>query len=73
MVIETMIGVCKPFPRRQILDSSKLKEFADKNFKSDENGTEFSKWVENKQFLLFHSVFKRLVVVLQTRKKTKGL
>ena len=33
-----MIGVCKPFPRRQILDSSKLKEFADKNFKFDENG-----------------------------------
>ena len=30
-----------------ILDSSKLKEFADDNFKFDENGRNFSKWVEN--------------------------
>ena len=30
----------------QILDSSILKEFADTNFKYDENG-KFSKWVEN--------------------------
>ena len=28
----------QPFPKRQILDSSKLKEFADDNFKFDENG-----------------------------------
>ena len=28
----------KPLPRRQILDSSKLKEFADENFKFDANG-----------------------------------
>ena len=27
----------KPCPKRQILDSSKLKEFADDNFKFDEN------------------------------------
>ena len=27
-----------PIIRRQILDSSKLKEFADDNFKFDENG-----------------------------------
>ena len=32
-----------PFPKRQILDSSKLKEFADDNFKFDENGKESSK------------------------------
>ena len=32
-----------PFPNGQILDSSKLKEFADDNFKYDENGREFSK------------------------------
>ena len=31
------------FPKRHILDSSKLKEFADNNFKSDENGRKFSK------------------------------
>ena len=30
--------LCYPFPKRQILDSSKLKEFADDNFKFDENG-----------------------------------
>ena len=36
-----------PFPKRQILDSSKLKELADDNFKFDENGREFHKWVEN--------------------------
>ena len=38
---------CKPFPKQQILDSSKLKHFADDNFKSDENGRKFSKRVEN--------------------------
>ena len=51
-----------PFPNDKILDSSKLKEFAD-NFKFDENGRMFSKQVENtvekgeiaryEQFLLF--------------------
>ena len=30
-----------------ILDSSKLKEFADDNFKFDENGRKLSKQVEN--------------------------
>ena len=33
--------------KRQILDSSKLKEFADDNFKFDENGRKFFKHVEN--------------------------
>ena len=37
----------KPFPKRQNLASSKLKEFADDNFKFDENGRGFSKQVEN--------------------------
>ena len=37
----------KPFPKRQILDSSKLKEFADDNFKFHENGRKSSKRVEN--------------------------
>ena len=46
-----------------MLDSSKLKEFADDNFKFDANGRKLSKWVENtvgkgeiaryEQFLLF--------------------
>ena len=35
------------FPKQQILDFSKLKEFADDNFKFDENGRKFSKLVEN--------------------------
>ena len=52
-----------PITRRQILDSSNLKEFADDNFKFDKNGRKLSKWVENtvgkgeiaryEQFLLF--------------------
>ena len=36
-----------PFPKQQILNSSKLKEFADDNFKFDENGRKLSKWIEN--------------------------
>ena len=35
-----------PITRQQILDSSKLKEFADDNFKFDENSRKFSKRVE---------------------------
>ena len=40
---------------RQILDSSKLKGFADDNFKFDENGRKLSKRVENTRYeqLLF--------------------
>ena len=32
----------EPFPEGQILDSSKLTEFADNNFKFDEKGRNFS-------------------------------
>ena len=56
-----------PLPRRQNLDSSKLKEFADNNFKFDKNGRKLSKRVENtvgkgeiaryEQFLLFPHCF----------------
>ena len=58
-----------PFTRRQILDPSKLKEFADDNFKFDENGRKLSKQVENtvgkgeiacyEQFLLFQQCFQK--------------
>ena len=58
-----------PFPNDKILDSSKLKEFADDNFKFDENGRKLSKWVENtagkgeiaryEQFLLFPQCFQK--------------
>ena len=59
----------QPITRQQILDSSKLKEFADDNFKFDENGSKLSKQVENmvgkgeiagyKQFLLFAQCFQK--------------
>ena len=40
-------GSCiNPFPKQQILDSSKLKEFADDNFIFDENGGKYSKIVK---------------------------
>ena len=58
-----------PFPKQQILDFSKLKEFADDNFKFNENDRQFSKWVENnvgkgeiahyKQFLRFPQCFQK--------------
>ena len=54
---------------RQILDSSKLKEFADDNFKFDENGKKLSKQIENTvgkgeiarymQFILFPQYFQK--------------
>ena len=56
-------------PTQQILDVSKLIEFADDIFKFDENGRKFSKWVENivgkgeiahnEQFLLFPQCFQK--------------
>ena len=59
----------QPFPKRQILDSSKLEDFANDNFKFDENGRKFSKRVEYtvgkgeiaryQQFLLFPQCFPR--------------
>ena len=42
------IGNCsKPFPKRQILDSPKVKEFAADNFEFDDNGGKISQRVEN--------------------------
>ena len=58
-----------PFHRQQILDSSKVKEFADGHFKFEENGRHLSIWVENtegkgeiacyEQFLLFPQCFQK--------------
>ena len=58
-----------PNTRRQIQDSSKLKEFADDNFEFDENERKLSKRVENtvgkgeiaryEQFLLFLQCFQK--------------
>ena len=70
-----------PFPERQILGSSNLKEFADDNFKFDENGRKLLKPLENtvgkreiaryEQFLLFPLCFFKSLV-MHTR-KTQGL
>ena len=51
MLLENMTGsitqvLLQSITRGQILDSSKLKEFADDNFKFDENGRKLSKWVK---------------------------
>ena len=58
-----------PLPDNKILDSSKLKDFADDNFKFDRNGRKLSKPVENtvgkgeiaryEQFLLFPQCFQK--------------
>ena len=61
----------EPFPKQPILDSSKLKEYADENFNFDENGRKFSKWEGNavgkgeiaryEQFLLFPQRFQKSI------------
>ena len=58
-----------PLPDDKILDSSKLKEFADDNIKFDKRGRKLSKHVENtvgkgeiaryEQFLLFPQCFQK--------------
>ena len=65
----THVNSYYPFPKRQILESSKLKEFADDDFKFDENGRKLSKRVENtvgkgeiaryEQFLFFPQCFQK--------------
>ena len=59
----------KPFPKQQILHSSKVKKFADNNFNFRENDRKSLKRVENtlgkgiiahyKQFLLFRQCFQK--------------
>ena len=61
-----------PVPKQQILDSSKLKGFAEDNFKFDENGKKFLKWVENtvgkgeiaryEQYFLFPQCFPKTCI-----------
>ena len=63
------LSVNVTLPKQQILDSSRLKEFAFNNFNFDENGRKFSKQEENtvgkeeiarcKQFLLFPLCFQK--------------
>ena len=64
-----LIHTLNQIKRRQILDTSKLKEFVDDNFKFDKNGRKLSKRVENivgkgkiaryKQFLLLPQCFQK--------------
>ena len=66
---DVTLALAKPFPKRQILDPSKLKEFSDDNSKFDETGKKLSKRVENtvgkgeiahyEQFLLFQQCFQK--------------
>ena len=64
MILTLVIdGLPQPSPKRQILDSSKVKEFADDNYKFGENARKFSK---QEQFLLFPQCFQK--TCLQTRK-----
>ena len=56
------------FPKQQILDPSKLKEFADDDFKFEEIDKNFSKCLENtvgKEEIACYSVFRRLVLQTQ--------
>ena len=56
----------------RVVLTSKLKKFADDNFKFDENGRKLSKWVENtvgkgeiacyKQFILFPQCFQKTCI-----------
>ena len=64
-----MTFILKHSTKWQILDSSKLKKFANNNLKFDENGRKLSKLVENtvgkgeiaryEQFLLFPQCFQK--------------
>ena len=62
-----ILNLCELFPKRQILDSPKLKEFADNNFEFYENGRKFLMRIEStvgkgelahyEQFLIFPQCF----------------
>ena len=64
-----MRHVCNPLPNDTFLDWSNFKEFADNNFKLNENGRKLSKRVENtvgkgeiaryEQFILFPQCFQK--------------
>ena len=47
LVIPFFLSIRNRLPDNKILDSSKLREFADDNFKFDKNGRKLSKRVEN--------------------------
>ena len=69
ILVSAVKGNPEPFPKQQVLDSSKLKAFADDNLKLNENCKKFSKRVKNTvgngeiarydQFLLFPQFFQK--------------
>ena len=63
-------NIHNPFPKRQIFEASKLRGFADDNFKFDENDRKFYRWLENTVGKGEIAHYKRLL--LQTR-KNQGL
>ena len=60
----------KPFPKRQILNSSKLKEFTDDDFKFDVNDVKFSERVESTSGKEEIALYKKLLLFLQHFQKT---
>ena len=76
-MIRLHIHCNQPCPKRLFLDPSKLKEFADGNFKFDENGRKLSKRIENtvekgenaryEQFLLFPQCFLKTYTVREIK------
>ena len=58
------------FPKRQILDSCKLKEFANDNSKFHEQGGKFSKRVENTAGIGENAHIEQFLVFIQCFQKT---
>ena len=68
-ILQNFLIIYQPFPKQQILDSSKLKEFADDNLNLMKKAESFPKQVENtmgkgeigryEQFLLFPPCFQQ--------------
>ena len=68
-ILKSRSGDLNPLPDNKFLNSSKLKEFADDNFKFDENDRKLSKRVEKtvgkgeiaryEQFILFPQCFQK--------------
>ena len=69
LLVPKQCSIFNLLPDNNFLDSCKLKEFADDNFKFDKNGRKLSKWLENtggkgeiarfEQFLLFPQCFQK--------------
>ena len=70
MKLLTGTSTHEPFSKRQISDSSNLKEFADDNFKFDVNGRKPSKRVDNTEGKGEIASYKHFFLFLQCFQKT---